>query len=73
MQDFPLTINFLFEHGRRVHADAEVVTWTGDGPRVATFATVADRADRVLLCAAGRVLELGRFDDVLGDPDARPG
>ncbi len=33
---------------------------------------VADRADRVLLCAAGRVLELGRFDDVLGGPDARP-
>ena len=27
---------------------------------------VADRAERVLLCAAGRVLELGRLDDVLG-------
>src|SRR6185369_3385363 len=37
MQDRPLTINAIFEHGRRVHADSEIVTFIGEGDRVGTF------------------------------------
>ena len=32
MQDYPLGIQHLFNHGRRVHADSEVITWTEAGP-----------------------------------------
>ena len=45
--DYPLTIRPLFEHGRRVHATSKVITYTGDGYHEATFAEVADRADRL--------------------------
>ena len=47
MQDFPLGIQHLFNHGRRVHADSEVITWTDDGAVRATFAEVGDRADQL--------------------------
>ena len=47
MQDYPLTIRPLFEHGRRVHANSKVITFTGDGYTEATFAEVADRADQL--------------------------
>ncbi|MEL7155472.1 MAG: long-chain fatty acid--CoA ligase [Actinomycetota bacterium] len=47
MQDFPLGIQHLFHHGRTVHAEAEVVTWTDAGPVTATFAEVGDRADQL--------------------------
>lgn len=47
MQDFPLGIQHLFNHGRRIHADSEVITWTADGPERASFAAVADRADQL--------------------------
>lgn len=52
MQDFPLTINHLFRHGRSVHADATVTTFHGpDQPlEVCTYADIADRVD--LLAAA---------------------
>ena len=33
MQDFPLGIQHLFNHGRHIHADSQVITWTDDGPR----------------------------------------
>jgi len=33
MQDRPLTINHIFEHGRRVYSDSEVVTFMGDSSR----------------------------------------
>ncbi|MGF1596741.1 MAG: long-chain fatty acid--CoA ligase [Acidimicrobiales bacterium] len=62
MQDFPLGIQHLFNHGRRVHGDAEVITWTDEGPVTATFATVGDRADR--LAAALRGLGVGDGDRV---------
>jgi len=52
MQDYPLTIRPLFEHGRRVHAGSKVVTFTGDGYAEATFAEVADRADRLAAALA---------------------
>ena len=47
MQDFPLAISHLFEHGRRVHADSRVVTWSESGTRSASFGEVASRADRL--------------------------
>ncbi len=47
MQDFPLTINHLFRHGRLVHGRAEVMTATEGGTRRATFCEVADRVDHL--------------------------
>ncbi len=48
MQDVPLTITAILQHGRRVYGAKECVTWTGDGPpRRATYAEVADNADRL--------------------------
>jgi fatty-acyl-CoA synthase len=47
MSDFPLTINAILRHGRRVHATSECVTLTGDSVRRASFAQVADNADRL--------------------------
>jgi fatty-acyl-CoA synthase len=61
MGEFPLTINTILRHGRRVHAAAECVTFTGDGVRRATYGEVADNADRL----AAALVRLG-ID--LGDP-----
>jgi fatty-acyl-CoA synthase len=47
MPDYPLTIGSIFRHGRAVHGDSLVVTCEGDGSRQATFAEVADRAERL--------------------------
>ena len=47
MQDFPLTITAVLQHGRRVYPERECVTWMGDGARRATYAEVADNADRL--------------------------
>ncbi len=44
MQDYPLTLRMIFDHGRKVHAESRVVTYGEDGAREATFAQVADRA-----------------------------
>jgi fatty-acyl-CoA synthase len=55
MQDRPLAITGLFEHGRRIHAGSEVVTAGEKGSRRATFAAVAERAARL----AGALRRLG--------------
>ncbi|MDQ1383771.1 MAG: hypothetical protein QOG65_1150, partial [Actinomycetota bacterium] len=55
MQEFPLTITAVLRHGRTVYGDAECVTWTENGPRRATYATIADNAGR----AAGALARLG--------------
>lgn len=57
MMDRPLTITELLRHGRRVHGDAEIITYEGPeaGLRSATFAEVADRADQL----AGALTSLG--------------
>jgi fatty-acyl-CoA synthase len=47
MQDYPLTVNQLFEHGRKIHGHREVVTWRGDHSRRVTFAATYDRASRL--------------------------
>jgi hypothetical protein len=47
MQDsYPLTVQELFEHGARIYADSEVVTFTGTGTRRARF----DPLGRPLAC-----------------------
>jgi acyl-CoA synthetase (AMP-forming)/AMP-acid ligase II len=62
MQDYPLTIRMILEHGRAVHRDAEVVTWMGDGARRLGFTGVAERAAR--LAGALRRLGVGEGDRV---------
>ena len=47
MSDFQLTIGSIFEHGVRVHAESEVLTWMGDHVRRATFAEVGERVRRL--------------------------
>ncbi|MGW7514821.1 long-chain fatty acid--CoA ligase [Streptomyces sp. NPDC054796] len=45
MQDVPLTISRILEHGRSVHGQSTVTTWTGDAePQRRTFAEIGDRA-----------------------------
>ena len=62
MQDRPLLISGVFEHGRRVFADSEVVTFDGTGLRRATFAQVGERTLR--LAAALRRLGIAPGDRV---------
>jgi fatty-acyl-CoA synthase len=52
MQDGPLTIRSILRHGRTVHAASTITTFTGDGYTTATFAEVADRADRLAAALA---------------------
>ncbi|HLK09815.1 MAG TPA: long-chain fatty acid--CoA ligase [Candidatus Binatia bacterium] len=47
MQDRPLTVAALLEHGAAIYGDSRVLTWTGGGFHEASFATVAARARRL--------------------------
>ena len=47
MQDRPLTITEIFKHGRKIHAQSEVVTFMGNGSRRASFAEVAERIGKL--------------------------
>src|SRR5690348_1903527 len=47
MQDAPLTIGSIIRHGQRVFANSEVVTFEGDHSRRATFAQLAERAEKL--------------------------
>ena len=49
MQDQPLSISHIFQHGRTIHGDAEILTWNGPGGDLerATFAEVGDRVDQL--------------------------
>jgi fatty-acyl-CoA synthase len=63
MQDFPLTIQMIFEHGRRIYADSVVVTAGGpSGSRRATFGEIAANAGR--LANALRALGIREGDRV---------
>src|ERR687887_2396651 len=62
MQDFPLTIAAIFRHGRSVFGESEVVTFEGESCRRASFAQVAERADR--LASALRRLGIREGDRV---------
>ncbi len=47
MMDVPLLVSRILQHGTTVHASSQVVTWTGDGARRATYAEVGRRAARL--------------------------
>ena len=47
MMDFPLTVGHIFEHGRTLYADSEVVTSEAEGARRIEFGALADRADQL--------------------------
>ena len=55
MQDFPLTIRAILEHGASVHPGSEVATFDGAGIVRASYAEVAGRAARL----AGALRRLG--------------
>jgi len=55
MQDAPLTIGSLLQHGARVYAGSMVRTFEGDHVRETTYAEVAERAARL----AGAMAALG--------------
>ena len=47
MQDGPLLISGILRHGQRVYGESKVITVEADGYREATFAEVAERAERL--------------------------
>lgn len=59
MQDGQLSIANLLRHGTTVHANSEVVTWTGDGSRRSSYASVGRQAARLAHALRG----LGVTDD----------
>ncbi|MET9555128.1 long-chain fatty acid--CoA ligase [Streptomyces sp. NPDC006645] len=45
MQDVPLLVSRILEHGRSIHGRSQVTTWTGEAePHRRTFAEIGDRA-----------------------------
>jgi fatty-acyl-CoA synthase len=62
MMDFPLTLRHIFEHGRALYADSEVVTSEAGGARHVEFMTLANRAEQ--LAAALRRLGVEPGDRV---------
>src|SRR5947207_1042972 len=62
MQDRPLTVTALLEHGRKVHAASRVATFEGERTRHATFGEIGERAAR--LAAALRRLGIRPGDRV---------
>ncbi|MDQ3760250.1 MAG: fatty acid--CoA ligase [Actinomycetota bacterium] len=59
MMDVPLTVGMIMRHGTTVHGDSEVVTWTSDGARRASYAEVGWRAAQL----AGALRQLGVTGD----------
>jgi fatty-acyl-CoA synthase len=60
MQDWPLTVDKLLDHGRNWHGHTEVVTRTVEGPIVrTTYAEIHDRAKRVSSALKGWGIKLG--------------
>ena len=47
MQDAPLLISDILRHGQQVHGDSTVITVEAGGFRSATYAEVAERAERL--------------------------
>ena len=53
MQDAPLSIRSIFEFGRRVYADSQVVTFEGESSRRASFSEVGARAEKLAAALEG--------------------
>jgi len=47
MQDAPLSIRSIFDYGRRVFANSQVITFEGEGCRKASFAEVGARTEKL--------------------------
>jgi fatty-acyl-CoA synthase len=47
MQDAPLSVAQLLRHGSTVHSQAQVITWTDNGPRAASYGDVGRRCARL--------------------------
>ncbi|HXZ73173.1 MAG TPA: long-chain fatty acid--CoA ligase [Streptosporangiaceae bacterium] len=47
MMDFPLTVRHIFEHGRALYADSEVITSEATKPRRIEFMSLANRAEQL--------------------------
>ena len=62
MQEGPLLISGILRHGQEVYGDSEVITVEPSGDRRATFAQVAERAEK--LASALRRLGMGDGDRV---------
>jgi fatty-acyl-CoA synthase len=62
MDDFPLTVQNMFWHGRMIHADRHIVTWDGESATRTTFGETADRA--IQLTNALAELGVGQGDVV---------
>ncbi|WP_037911248.1 long-chain fatty acid--CoA ligase [Actinacidiphila yeochonensis] len=64
MQDVPLLVSRIVEHGRSVHGRSTVTTWTGgEQPRRRTFREIGDRAARLANALRGE-LGVGRGERV---------
>lgn len=65
MQEVPLTIPRILEHGRKLHGTSQVTTWTGEAePRRRSFAETGNRASRLAHALRD---DLGvREDEVVG-------
>ncbi len=59
MQDYPLSIASIFEHGKRVHAASEVVTAEDGGVRRIRFDALAARAEQLAAALARLGVEPG--------------
>ena len=44
MQDAPLSIGQLVRFGTSIHASAEIITWSDNGPSTVTFGELGTRA-----------------------------
>ena len=59
MQDAPLLIRDILMHGQQVHGDSSVITVEEGGHRVATFAEVATRAEKLAAALTRLGIEQG--------------
>ncbi|MBV9010849.1 MAG: fatty acid--CoA ligase [Pseudonocardiales bacterium] len=59
MMDFPLTVGMIMRHATTVHGDGEILTWTGNGTRAASYAQLGRRAAQL----AGALRGLGVTGD----------
>ncbi len=57
MQPAPLLISQILRFGTTLHADQEVVTWTADGPRRATYADVGRECAQLAHALSGLGVE----------------